>query len=170
MQLSRNERLVLANQYRILKALVPEEAEYYDKALKIVESGFESEYENLAQNVYSVTLSRDECTEVRKILGMYSDLGYGYGQLSDKSGIEPYSVTFPGFDGNNEGAYLDFAEFIKEDPSMYHGVEVKNSHGPFLESMRRMLVEWEKCENRTPLTRVDILAITSAAVHPSNRK
>ena len=66
MHLSRTERWLLANQYRILEALVPDEADWFRKARTVVEEGFAGEYEDICKFVYrdEYTRSEDGCHEV----------------------------------------------------------------------------------------------------------
>src|SRR5688572_15542499 len=102
MDLSRTERLILANQYRILEALFPADADYYRDKRTALEHGFEYHYDEVAGDILSDTLSAERCNEVIEILQMYRSLTYAYRALEDKSGIEPRAIDFPGFDGNHE--------------------------------------------------------------------
>ena len=45
MKLTPAERLILSNQFLILSKLYPDEAEWYDKAKSVVDTGFEASYD-----------------------------------------------------------------------------------------------------------------------------
>jgi len=51
MNLSRVERWILSNQFKILERLNPGEADYYRRASEALEWGFTREYRQLAQHV-----------------------------------------------------------------------------------------------------------------------
>ncbi len=176
MKLTRIERWMLANQYSILEALYPKEADYYKEAKEILENGFEFEYSELCQNIYDNgdVMSVEECKEVIHILAMFDTLRYSYGQLKDKSGIEKHALDFSGFDGNDsqEGRYMSYARFLCEKQGKFEKLtkgDFFNSHSPSLEIYRRMLKEYDKLENKSQLTKEDIVSITAAKVHPSHK-
>ena len=177
MKLTRIERLVLANQYKILEALYPEEADYYKEAREIVEHGFELQYSWISENVYDDkdTLSSEECKEVIDILEMFDNLRYSYEQLKDKDGIEEHSIKFQGFDGNDnlEGKYMSYARFFCESgggrfEKISKG-DFYNSHSLSLDMYRRMLGEYRKSKKKSELTKEEILNIIGEKVHPSRR-
>lgn len=175
MQLSRTERWMLANQYKILEALYPDEAAYYEKSRTALERGYEMEYPWLCEHIYEETLSVEECREVLDILEMFSNLKYSYEKLQDKSGIDEYRISFSGFDGNNEGAYLDYADHYcnREDDIRYPELGFPkdlNSHAPLLGGYRRMLEEWRTSKDKLHLSKTEIIRITEALTHPDNRK
>src|SRR3989344_5648187 len=118
MKLSKVERWMLANQYRILEALYPKEAKSLERCREILEDGYELEYSQISQHIYKDedTLSESECREVIEILAMFDELGYWYGQLKGKKGIEKSDILFSGFDGNDtqEVKYLSYARFLCE--------------------------------------------------------
>ncbi len=110
--LDRKDRLILANQYRLLEQVHPAEAESYGHAIEILQNGYELEYESLASWTTTDTLTIDQCREVHAILTMYRWLHHSYAELEDKSGIDVAHLGFFGFDGNNEGKYLSYARFL----------------------------------------------------------
>ena len=174
MQLTRVERWILSNQYRILEALHPKEAEWLADARKAIEEGFEFEYDRLAQEVYPDRdcLSSEECQEVLEIMAMFRALKDGYEALEDKSGIEESGITFEGFDGNNETAQMAYAQYFCGRSGAYIELERGdnfNSHCPVLDMYRRMLSEWNMCEHRNDLSKEDIIRIATAQIHPENR-
>ena len=170
MKLSHAERLILANQYRMLEALDPEDAAFYEEARTIVEHGYELHYRGLPGPVLQETLSSDECREVLDILSMFTALNYSYEKLPDKAGIEPQHIQFLGFDGNNETKQMTYARFYclsggGRFPEVSRGDDF-NSHFPMLPQYRRMLAEWKKSEDTNQLSAEDILRITSEQARP----
>src|SRR5215213_6356987 len=51
MDLTRKERLILWNQYSILEALCPEEAEHYERRKTIVAEGYKTHYDSLYSHI-----------------------------------------------------------------------------------------------------------------------
>jgi uncharacterized protein YfbU (UPF0304 family) len=168
MELTQTERMILANQYKILGALFPEEAKEYAYMRETVVQGYEIGYSDLEPGL-TEPMSEGESREVLDILEMFSQLKYTYDNLEDKSGIKEYSVKFRGFDGNNEFRQLHYATHFCRDGERFRDLDIVNSHAPLLGSFRRMLVEWEKTRPE-PMTKEDVIRITEAAVHPENRK
>jgi uncharacterized protein YfbU (UPF0304 family) len=163
MQLSRTERLLLSNQYRILAKLYPDEAEHFAKAGAIVEDGYELEYYQLDQHISEKPLSEEQCREVYDILEMFWQIKHAYEGLADKTGIPEHMTEFFGFDGNYETRYLGYARFLFKDdryPGLKKG-DNYNSHAPLLPLMRKMVAEWKKSAVKHELTRDDLLRITS---------
>lgn len=175
MELSRTERWMLANQYRILEALYPDEADAFAEAREALESGYELHYRWLAERIYDApdTMTAEECTEVVDILDMHRALKRSYEALSDKSGIEEYAIQFHGFDGNNETKQLAYARFFCNlDGGRFTELDRGddfNSHMPSLDTYRRMLAEWKRLDKSHELSRDQIVKITEARVHPSRR-
>lgn len=157
MDLSREKRWILANQYRILEKLYPQEAAYHAQAREVLESGFELNCNWIVEHVYERTMSEDACKEVFEILDMCSAPERSYGQLPEKAAdVSERDVTFLGFDGNHETEQLGYASFLIEKEGKWqeladHGDHL-NSREPFLDSYRRMLRVWQqlptqqKCE------------------------
>jgi uncharacterized protein len=175
LELTRTERWILANQFRILELLDSESADHYANAREVLESGFELSYERYAQRINANTMNQAEGQEVLQILDMFSALERCYKDPPEKPDVEERQVRFSGFDGNNEIAQLGYAGFVIEREGRFreladHGDHL-NSHAPLLGAYRRMLAVWEQLplERRFELTAKDIEAICAAKVHPSNR-
>ncbi|MBI5217218.1 MAG: YfbU family protein [Ignavibacteriae bacterium] len=167
MKLTLTERLILANQYLILEALYPQEADYYIKAREAIEYGYELEYDNLSENLNkgNNVMTKEECLEVIDILTMFDTLKISFERLSDKSGIEQSQIEFLGFDGNNEIKQMAYAQYfctgtIPRFTNLNRGDNF-NSHMPTLSRYRAMLIEWKKLPRDRNLTKDEILKITS---------
>jgi uncharacterized protein YfbU (UPF0304 family) len=123
MALSKTERLMLANQYRILEVVVPEEAAYYAKMREALEEGYVSAYEQVFENVDD-GLSEEDCRFVGDTLAVYDALQLCYDNLSDKSGIDEGLLLFPGFAGNYEARHLGYCQFVVKKEKRFEGVRL----------------------------------------------
>jgi uncharacterized protein len=146
MEMDKVQRLMLVNQYRILALLDPEQADYYNRAATVIESGYQITLTDPFRHL-SDPMSEDDCRLVYRILTMYTTLQQSYEALEDKAGLEPSDVVFRGFDGNNEGEYLGYARFLMEQEDKYGHLKLVgkslNSHAPVLPGYRRMVAVWE---------------------------
>jgi uncharacterized protein YfbU (UPF0304 family) len=179
MKLTRTERWMLANQFKILEKVDPESADYYQECQDIVQKGYEMEYSWISQHVYDEKdcLSVDECGELYDILSMHSDLKYSYEALADKSGIDPSDLKFWGFDGNNETKWLGYCRHVCDGHEKKFGelerADNFNSHMPTLDMYRRMLKVWQpispgKRGISQGLSADQITEIIKARPHPSS--
>ena len=177
MKLSRVERWMLSNQYRVLGLLDPKEAEGYAQLREALERGFEAEYESACEHVCTDKngLTEAECAEVRNIIVMFQQLKRTDGQLSqsDRDGVSHRAIKFLGFDGNHESTRLAYVRYLLrkwEQPELGTGTDGLNSHCPMLETYRLMLVEWNRRQpsGERGLTMADLVAIYGAG-HPSDR-
>jgi len=179
MQLTRLERWILSNQFKILERLIPDEADYYRKSREAIDRGYAREYDRLIQNIYPEKdcLSEDECREVFDILVMFCDLKEAHDALENGGNIEGWYVEFSGFDGNNEVTRLSYCEYLCDDSrnnrfQRLHRGDDFNSHMPTLDNYRRMLEAWrpiaQRALGRRLLTKDEVIAITSARPHPDS--
>lgn len=175
MKLTRAERLILSNQYRTLEKVDPKGD--WDQAREVVDRGFELEYEEVASHVYggNSAMTEAECMEVIDTMSMYWALKRTYEELSlgDRKDIDERGVKFAGFDGNNETKQMMYARFLVDQKGKFSGldrVDDFNSHGPSLEVYRRMLPVWRQSADKFKTTKDDLVRITAARIHPSQRK
>jgi hypothetical protein len=182
MQLTEVDRWVLMNQYRILARLDPEGLEGdHEKAVTVLEHGYESEYGDLVPWLSEEPMSQEEGRRVLDILDMHRDLLWSYEDLEDKSGIERSEVAFLGFDGNNETRALGYARFLIDSgrwTELADSADGLNSHMPTMDMYGRMLPVWRRArENRlrSPamgrerMSADEIRAICAERVHPTSR-
>lgn len=150
MELTKKERLILYNQYEILKSLNPDEKEYYEIDQEILINGFKYNYDGLVHCFMDDT--PEEISQfVIDVLQMYSVLNNSYDKLKDdeKSQIDLYDISFTGFDGNEETDYYVYAKFHLEKldkfgelkESEYYAV---NSHANTLNDYRKMVSLWKE--------------------------
>jgi len=168
------QRVLLANQLKILEALYPDEADHYGQWRDAVESGYTIHYDQGAEWLVTEEMTEQECMEVRDILTMFCDLKHSVAESKDTSGIDLNAVGFRGFSGNEECRYLGYADFLINKTHRWQPLSDSgdglNSHFPFLDAYRRMLAVWRKYHPTPRLTKEQIQEITAAAIHPSNRK
>lgn len=168
LKLSLKDRVILANQYRILEMLDKESAEQYARNREIVESGYQRAYAWLVEQFSPDGLSDEECGEVYDILDMHRRLGFEYVKLSDKNGIDASELRFIGFDGNNESSYLAFHQFLAQQKKWVE-VPPENSHSPTLDMYRRMLEVFRTVQKKRSWDKAEIQKIVAARVHPDHR-
>jgi uncharacterized protein YfbU (UPF0304 family) len=167
MKLSKLERLILANQYRILECVDPENRDDHAFARLTLERGFELETDGLTDGYYE-WLDAAECDFVTDVFVMYRTLQDAYAALADKRGIKPTLVEMPGFDGSGESQYLAYARFVVNEKQEFEEVRVAqiaaadlNSHMPTVGRYREMLARWKQLEvpERYDLDRAALLQV-----------
>jgi uncharacterized protein YfbU (UPF0304 family) len=171
-ELTLKDRLVLANQYEILAALKPEDADHYNWKREIVERGYELDYKDLVWTFDSPGLSEEQCREVWDILSMFDALAVAMRTLKDATGIDESLAKFAGFDEHTELSYLAYCRFICSPGSgrferVGTGFDRFNSHFPVLDSYRRMLAEYKGLGSPFELSKEWVIRVTSARPHPS---
>ena len=163
MKLSRTERWMLANQYRILAALEPQNAATYSDYVIALERGYASVIDRIAERISRDDTDHKESEEVDHILEMFDSLQRAYRTVDDPYGIEPYHLQFPGFDGKTERDYLGYAHYALERERRHENLasarDLDTAGTPMLRQYRRMLDEWKRRSRGGPLDRADILAI-----------
>jgi uncharacterized protein YfbU (UPF0304 family) len=156
--LSKIERLLLFNQYRILEVLVPEVKDTYRMYQEILEHGFEGEYHELFNSVYLEPLSAEDSREVTEVLRMFQALkrsGAGdtapptEGNVVSIGKGDESEVRFSGYDLNDESEApkAAFARYLQRDRGSFLDVidrERINSHYPMAEQYREMLERWKE--------------------------
>jgi uncharacterized protein len=176
MELTRVERWMLANQFRILEILVPDERDYYRRGREALQEGYEREYAQLAQHIYPEKdcMSADACREVFDILLMFADLKDAQADgIIAQTDLDPLYMRFWGFDGNSESNQLGYCRYLVEDRqnTRFHRLDRGddfNSHMPALDGYRRMLAVWRQRRPGDRLTKEDIIAIASARPDPTS--
>ena len=157
MDLSMKDRLIIANQLKILEKLYPEEAKDYSNGRKAIEEGYKSHYSWLTEG-FCDEMSVAESEEVIRILNMYRAITFSYKKAEDKEGLEESKIKFHGFDGNDEGKQFGYAQYFIVDLGRYDELRGDseypdlNSHYPMLDEYRRMLSIWKSYEDKHFLT------------------
>lgn len=158
MKLSAVEKLLLANQYEILKRLDPSQEKDCDLMLKCLYDGYEIDFEQMLPHFEESILPVIQ-NEVREILQMFRGLHPGYG-------AKPAAV-FIGFDGNEEAQYYAYAMFLLEDRGLWRESRRENSdyntHSPVLGRYRAMLEIWNLAGDKFHLTEDEIIRMVAVA-------
>lgn len=174
-ELTRKERIFLCNQYQIMEMLsqVLEKmgaqtdisAEYCRERAKALREGHVLHYD---EEWFLDELDVDGCREVIDILEMFRNLHFTYNKLQNRDGLDDFTFSFSGFDGNNEPGQLFYAMYYIQDLGNYEEFKKLdlNSHAQFLPSYRRMLAAWKESKDRFNLTKEDLLRIQEAAKPP----
>jgi uncharacterized protein YfbU (UPF0304 family) len=169
MNLTRLDRLLLINQYRILEALYPDEAVELSGLRKALESGYKLHYEWNFTNVADNEMSEQDSEFVLEVLQMYRCLHDAYnnhkGNLGD---VAPDKLRFPGFDANEESQLYGYARYFLSDLDRY--VELRgdsaipdfNSHWPMRSTYQSMLSAWSESSDKYSLTVSDFQRIMGA--------
>lgn len=160
LNLTKEQRLILANQYRILSIL--QDREIYGKISNALIRGHRWIYEHAIEiyDEFSVLDSK----HVLDILEMYRNLNDSYNVLKDKSGIDEHDIKFCGFDCLNESKHADFVSALYENEyfSDVLSGECLSAKTPLRAKYDKMLSNWESIgKSKTPLSKDDILKIIS---------
>lgn len=137
------EKLLLYNQYELLKKLYPEEKDYYEDEQKTIEYGSDSDIEEMASGFRGT--SEEVAEEVYKILHMFRDLSFSFSKYNPGEEL-PHSIRFLGFDGNEETEHYWYCNYLINYAHRYEeylDVEL-NSHSNTLNRYRRMLQKYSE--------------------------
>lgn len=145
MKITKNDRLVLINQYKILANLDKSEADHYVELIKILESGYAIFYSQLDEWI-SDEMPEEDGRFVLEILDLYRAIEDIKRASKDSRLLTHAYSYFHGFDGNNETEYMGFCRFLIETQNKFQEQKqylIKNdnlnSHMPMIEKYRRML-------------------------------
>jgi uncharacterized protein YfbU (UPF0304 family) len=165
MKLSRTERWMLANQYRIMAALDPARAAKYNDCVVALEKGYAKVIDRMAEHVSRDDTDHKESEEVDDILTMFEAIQRAYRILDDPYGIDRALLQFPGFDAKTEGDYLGYARFLLERehwPEHLDAARDLDTRTPMLRQYRRMVDEWKRRARDGELSQRDLVAIVDA--------
>lgn len=141
-KLTLTERLILANQYKILSNIDTKFADNYDSQLKIVEGGFEGLYPTLFEHISKTNHDKSIVDETYAILEMYRNIEPG---ISNSKVPGAVKLKFQGFDANNDDHYL-IMSILTGDMGLYAEYEDFdfNSHSSYsLEMYRKLLPKYK---------------------------
>lgn len=178
MELTRIERWILGNQYRIRADLAkdPELRDSFARAAEALECGYQIKYSVLAEHVSQEELSRADSEFVLDVLDMFTALARAAKADALPVGVKASEVEFHGFDGNNEPELVEFARFWCQDPHGPRYTELWkpgfgfNAHMRTRDRYSRQLAEWQSSQDKHVLTASDVTRILDARTHPSRRE
>lgn len=178
MKLTRIERYTLSNQLRIMESMFPNEANDLSVQREIFEKGYEFLYDQGMQHIYpdDETMKAADCKEVWDTMDMFDGIDRSLPVLTKEEIDAALFTKFSGYDGNNEGGFMFFAEFTVERLRRFTYLKLDkpgywNSHFPIRQVYQRMLAVWEKfpVKERFNMSRDQLLSVLDAAAHPESR-
>jgi uncharacterized protein YfbU (UPF0304 family) len=145
MQLSKKDRVLLINQYRILAALDKDNSDHYEELIGILENGYEIFYSMLDQWI-SDDMPTEEGKFVLDTLDLYRAIENTKRSTKNSELMSHPYALFRGFDGNNETEYMGFCRFLIEKQGKFQEQQQYliendnfNSHSPMIDKYKRML-------------------------------
>lgn len=145
MKLSKKDRVILINQYKLLAALNKDEEAHYRELIGILENGYEIFY-SMVDEWVSDEMPRAEGKFVLDILDLYRAIE-DVKRSSKSNELTNHSYAFfRGFDGNNETEHMGFCRFLidkqgkfQEQQQYFLKNDHLNSHVPMIGKYKRML-------------------------------
>ncbi len=166
MSLSNTERLILANQYRILELLDPQNVADHSQSRDAIERGYVAAYPNLLSEDENPEFPLEESSFVVKALSMFDAMQRSFKNLGSVPGVKPQDVAFDGFDGNNETTYMAYARFVVDQENRFDyltfGGDRLNSLTPRVTAYRGMLRKWIEMDESYELSAEQIRALIEA--------
>lgn len=139
------ERLTLINQFRILEALCPDDADGYAKSREILEEHYEANYGWLMFSTTLFPISEPEGEEVKNTFEMFEKIKEA---MPEDFPEEMYPCSrFRGYCPEEERKFVKFSKFSIERmgwKDKLSKVESYESSSPMRETYRRMHREWKK--------------------------
>ena len=113
MELDLKDRLILYNQYEILKKLEPDRKEKYELNQVILLNGYSDRYEGILKGMIEEADTR-VLESVENTLHLYSALITSYKNLSkdEQDKINEEDLAFKGYDSKSEEEYYKYAYFL----------------------------------------------------------
>lgn len=169
--LSLKDRLILANQYRILEMLDEKQSGRHAVHREILTTALETYYVTLLDD-FSNDLNLDVSHEVMDILAMFTRLRLSFEHLAGASAVSAQDIEFLGFHPQFESEMLGFARFYMKKLGRHRWLsetlgEGLESGAPMLDVYRRMFAAWKSIGMSKVLTDAEIAQIVAArAGHP----
>jgi len=168
MEITKRDRLILINQYRILASLNKAEADHYEELISILENGYTIFYSQLEEWI-SDDVPEEEGRFVLEVLDLYRAIEDVKRATKDSRLLAHHYAYFRGFDGNNETEYMSFCRFLIEKQGKFQEQKQYllrndnlNSHMPMTAKYRRMLVEANSLSDKWRMSADDALRVLDA--------
>ncbi len=166
MQLEKIDRVLLINQYKILKKLDSESGVNYDELIEILQYGYEIFY-SIVDEWIGEGMSKEKGKFVLDILGIYRMVeDYKKQNPQDEEILNHRWGYFKGFDGNEESEYFAFTLFLIETQKKFlEQLPYKtrndnfNSHFPVVDKYQKMVSAWKSLGRGFRLSKEQILEI-----------
>ena len=168
MDLTKKDRLLLINQYRILATLNKEDDAHYLELIEILERGYEVFY-SLVHEWVSDDMPTTEGRFVLDVLDLYRAIEDVKRSTKDERLVKHDYSYFRGFDGNNEAAHMGFSRFLIETQGKFPEQKPYllrtgglNSHMPMIPKYERMLEVAEGLTSIRQMSLDQVLEILNA--------
>jgi len=168
MELTKKDRILLINQYRILAGLYKDDETHYEELIGILENGYEIFYSKIDEWI-SEDMPLVEGRLVLDILDVYRAIEDIKRSTKNQDLTEHHYSIFRGFDGNNESKYMGFCRFLIEKQGKFREQEQYllrndnfNSHMPMIAKYQRMVSVANEIPNMWNMTVEDALRILNA--------
>jgi uncharacterized protein len=168
MEITKRDRLILINQYRILASLNKNEADHYQELISILENGYAIFYSQLDEWI-SDEMPEEEGRFVLEVLDLYRAIEDVKRASKDSRLLAHHYSFFRGFDGNNETEHMSFCRFLIETQGKYQEQKQYllkndnlNSHMPMIEKYSRMLDEAQSLPNKWSMNADEALRVLDA--------
>ncbi|MDT3668953.1 MAG: YfbU family protein [Aromatoleum sp.] len=168
MEITKRDRLILINQYRILASLNKNEADHYEELISILENGYAIFYSQLDEWI-SDEMPEEEGRFVLEVLDLYRAVEDVKRASKDSRLLAHHYAFFRGFDGNNETEYMSFCRFLIEKQGKFQEQKQYllkndnlNSHMPMIEKYRRMLDEAKNLPSKWSMSADEALRVLDA--------
>lgn len=156
-ELTKTERLILANQNKILAFLDKTNADSYNNNVEIAECGYEGLYHQLFgvigdNNIISIAVYK----ETDEILSLFRLIKNSFEKLSkeEQEKINLSAIEFEGFDANNDDHY-HIATFMVEKLGLYKefkGMELNSHTASSFENYRKLLSYYKDVKTDYPFS------------------
>jgi len=168
MELTKKDRLMLINQYELLKLLDDGNEKHYTELIEILTNGYEIFYSDFDEWL-SDDMPQFEGLFVLDILSIYRSIEtYKRKNPNDDELANHNWGCFQGFDGNYESTYRAFTLFLIdiqgkfEEQNVYKDrTDSFNSHSATLDKYRSMVEQWNRMDKDLS-TRENILSVLKA--------
>ncbi|MDP5255098.1 MULTISPECIES: YfbU family protein [unclassified Vibrio] len=166
MNLNDAQRLILANQYRLMALLEPSEKRHFQRLQTLVEKGFEKELSVLTEDF--THLNTNTCQEVYDTMEMYHALQTSYSLLNreQQSDIDERRLRFLGYDAMKENELVDYVRFLILEDGHYpewrqqeHNFDAQVVMRP---KYQAMLMRFKQCPRQYHLCANEIKQIFNA--------
>lgn len=173
-QLTKVQRLIIANQLRILHHLQDDYGSL--RIAEALENGYELHFDDAMQHISDV-FTKDQCRFVLDVLDMHRMMRFAVEENDEELGNLRDRIKFRGFDGNHETDYMAYTNYFMSDPNVYEELKDQgnripfnanfNSHMPMVQRYKRMLEAWKSSPDPYNLSRGDLDRILEAFRAPA---
>lgn len=144
-KLTKVERLLLANQYRIMNMIDPDDSREHQKIIDCLYEGYLHRldiFDHINEQIDNTIHS-----DVFRILQLYRSIYDALNVLWAEPSEPRKQLPFPGFDGNEESSYYAYTNYLLEREGLYKELQSNsgyNSHCPMWPKYVSMLRVWEE--------------------------